>query len=49
MCSKTCTLKVIDPDPGITPVCAFVDPPSIQMGEYLPFWWDLEDELETIQ
>lgn len=50
LCSKTCSLKVVDPDPSDTvPVCAFVDPPSIQMGEYVPFWWDLDDELETIQ
>jgi uncharacterized repeat protein (TIGR01451 family) len=50
LCSKTCGLKVIDPDPSNeTPLCAFVDPPSIQMGEYVPFWWDLDDELDTVQ
>ncbi len=27
---------------GDEPQCAWVDPPSIQVGEYLPFRWDLE-------
>ncbi len=27
---------------GDEPKCAYIDPPSIHVGEYLPFWWDLE-------
>ena len=27
---------------GDEPMCAWIDPPSIQAGEYLPFRWDLE-------
>jgi uncharacterized repeat protein (TIGR01451 family) len=52
LCSKICDLKVINPTPNPsneTPLCAFVDPPSIQMGEYVPFWWDLEDDVDTVQ
>ncbi len=41
-----CTWKLLDPD---GPACSFVDPPSIQMGEYLPFWWDLDDERGVIK
>lgn len=29
------------------PKCAFVDPPSIQLGERLPFWWEVEDDAEV--
>jgi len=24
------------------PLCSWIDPPSIELGEYLPFWRDLE-------
>ena len=26
------------------PTCGYIDPPSIQSNEYLPFWWDLESK-----
>lgn len=29
-------------DARVVPKCAYIDPPSVQVGEYLPFWWDLE-------
>jgi len=31
-------------DGDTVPKCAFVDPPSIQLGELLPFWWAVEDD-----
>jgi hypothetical protein len=38
MCSSSCTI------PGkIAPMCDYIDPPSIQQGEYLPYRWDLEN------
>ena len=56
---KNRALKWINPDPcddpktslkeTCIPQCAFIDPPSIQMGEYLPFWWDIDDTDDTIQ
>lgn len=39
---KTCTNKCNLP--GVTtPACEYVDPPSIQSNEYLPYRWDLEN------
>ena len=40
----------VDPDALVTPAvcrnevpkCAWIDPPSIELGEYLPFRWDVE-------
>ncbi len=29
------------------PTCAYVDPPSIQQGEYLPYRWDIESNVST--
>ena len=38
MCTSQCTI------PGVaSPACDYIDPPSIQSNEYLPFRWDLED------
>lgn len=39
ICSRSCDLKWFATD---GPKCSFIDPPSIQRGEYLPFWWGLE-------
>lgn len=30
------------------PVCAWIDPPAVQAGEYLPFRWDLEIETDDL-
>jgi hypothetical protein len=55
LCTSSCTLKGIKPVENDTnsvdsaPKCSFVDPPSIQKGEILPFRWDLEDDSETIR
>jgi cysteine-rich repeat protein len=50
ICTSTCTLKWIRPVPPTTddpPKCAFIDPPSIQLGEILPFWRGIEDDSEV--
>ena len=43
-CLSTCNIA----SPGTnTPTCAYIDPPSIQSNEYLPFRWDLEATKNT--
>ncbi len=22
--------------------CSYIDPPAINVGEYMPYWWDME-------
>jgi hypothetical protein len=35
-------VSAIECDTYDMPVCSWIDPPSIELGEYLPFWRDLE-------
>lgn len=36
-------VPVPDPTVAIPPVCDRIDPPSLQVWEYLPIWWDMEN------
>lgn len=31
-----------------SPQCAYIDPPSIQQGEYLPYRWDIESNISVV-
>lgn len=50
ICSLSCTLKWFSPTikTDAPPKCASIDPPSIQLGEILPFWWAMEDDVDII-
>ncbi len=39
-----CQVKAA-PENVDAPTCGYIDPPSIQSNEYLPFWWDIESKL----
>ncbi len=40
-----CQVKAA-PENVDAPTCGYIDPPSIQSNEYLPFWWDLESKIK---
>lgn len=41
-CTSACTVKGVNLQ---SPQCAYIDPPSIQQGEYLPYRWDIESNI----
>jgi hypothetical protein len=38
LCTSSCSIEWV-----ANPACDYIDPPSIQANEYLPYRWDLED------
>ncbi len=43
-CSATCQLENLIVEPY---QCIYIDPPSIQFEEYLPYWWKFENNSNT--
>lgn len=43
ICTASCQIKGVN-----QPQCDYIDPPSVQQGEYLPIRWDLERNFSSV-
>lgn len=48
VCGPDCKFR--DQPPGMTAEvkCSYIDPPAINVGEYMPYWWDMEYGYTTV-
>lgn len=44
VCRPDCTYTDVPPGFNAKVKCSYIDPPAINVGEYMPYWWDMEYE-----